>query len=250
MPQPVLYMRGYPQPSIYMRGYPPGEDVQSQKEMVDDLVLIADLKPELLEEVSQRLSAIPGFLEPARLHEMLQELTKDSRVAEALVRALRSIEPDHREEFLASLEHLPREESGELDSQRLARLKDNLAKLVQPYAAMKRFEKAVRLAEATGNRFYSVELLCDLRPIFDDTRTKIEGMIPYTRLHLVAIGEDGLPLSFEVELSRQDVSDLSDKARKAEQKLAALMRFVADQVPNGCPSLPLNRAPIRDEDDA
>jgi len=132
----------------------------------------------------------------------------------------------------------------------LARLGEILPNLIQPYPAMARFEKAERLANLTGQELESMELICDLRPIFDEDRKQIEGMMPYTRLHIVATGADGLPKSFEAELTHQQVIDLRKKGEKAESKLAVLRKSVESWLPGRLPDLPLTRVVRKESSDA
>jgi len=95
----------------------------------------------------------------------------------------------------------------------------------------------------------TVDLICDLRPIFNDNRKNVEGLLPYTRLHIVATGEDGLPKPFEVELSHQQVIDLSEKTEKAKNKLEALCQSIQKWLPDGLPDLPLTRIPRKESSD-
>ena len=74
--------------------------------------------------------------------------------------------------------------------------------------------------------------------------------MPYARLHLVATGEDGLPNSFEAELTQQQVHDLAEKASKAKSKLDVLRGSVEMWVPGGLPDLPLTRVTRKESSDA
>jgi hypothetical protein len=113
------------------------------------------------------------------------------------------------------------------------------------------FQKAERLSTLTGQRLESFDLICDLRPIFDESREHLEGMMPYTRLRVVAIGADGLPEAFESELTRQQVHDLAQKASKAAQKLDVLLDAIeTNWLPGGLPDLPLTREPRKEPTDA
>ena len=109
----------------------------------------------------------------------------------------------------------------------------------------------IRLATLTGQKLESIELICDLRPIFDKLRKHLEGMMPYTRLRVVATGADGLPDAFETELTRQQVHDLAEQVSKAAQKLDVLASAIETEwLPGGLPDLPLTRAPRKGPSDA
>jgi hypothetical protein len=164
---------------------------------------------------------------------------------------LQNLEPKDTKTLLQGLaEQGKQEKDFPLDEAELARLGEILPKLIQLYPALTRFEKAERLAKLTGQELESIELICDLRPIFDDDRKRIEGMMPYTRLHIVATGADGLPKSFEAELTHQQVSDLREKVAKADSKLDVLRKSVESWLPGRLPDLPLTRVTRKESSDA
>ena len=235
MPEPVVYIRGFP-PFLE---YPGASGV-----MVDDLKTIADLSDEQIAGIRQHLAEADGFLDPKRLLAVIREVIQDSKSAEAVRRAIRSLNPSTTGRIIAGLEQ-------DLDDKEFPfdRLKQVLSELIQPYPALTRFQKAERLAKVTGQQLETVELICDLRPIFDENREELEGMMPYTRLRVVATGEDGLPKPFEVDLTHQQVLDLAEKAGKAKSKLAVLRRSVETWLPGRLPNLPLTRIPRKESSD-
>ena len=100
-----------------------------------------------------------------------------------------------------------------------------LATLIRPYPALLRQAKAERLADAVNLRAEAVDLICDLRPVFDDERCRIEGLIPMTTIKIVASGVDRFPISFEAVLSARDVLTLQKKVQDAVDKLNKLGEF-------------------------
>jgi hypothetical protein len=111
-------------------------------------------------------------------------------------------------------------------------------KISNCWNALDRQAKAENLGKATGQRLQSVQLVCDLRPIFDNERKTIDGFLPITTMHIVFEGADGLPDSFDVILSEKDVERLSEHTRFAKNKLAA-MKCVAEQLNTPIPSTDL-----------
>jgi len=112
-----------------------------------------------------------------------------------------------------------------LSPDELSDLKRLLPLIIRPYPARQRQAKAERLAVATSMRVEAVDLVCDIRPVFDDSRTNVEGVIPFTTLKVVATGVDQFPISFEAVLSASDVLALLKKAELAVAKLNALGRL-------------------------
>ena len=235
-----------PEPVIYLRGLPPSTD----SSMLADLKAVSTLRDDEADALRKQLSQVKGFLDPKALSAEVRRTIKVEATARSVLTTLQNLEPKDTKRLVEALAE--RGEQGKdfpLNEAEIARLDEILPKLIQPYPSLARFEKAERLAKLTGQELESIELICDLRPIFDEDRKQIEGMMPYTRLHIVATGADGLPKSFEAELTHRQVNDLREKAAKAESKLAVLRKSVESWLPEGLPDLPLTRAPAKKASD-
>ena len=217
--------------------------------MLKDLEAVSELTEDQIAALRHRLEAATGFLDPKKLTGIIRQCISDDRTAGAVQRTLRNLSPGTVERLLQSLEEYSKDKDFPLKKQTLDKLRPTLPKLVVDTPGLRRFEKAERLATLTGRQLEAIDVICDLRPIFDETRTQIEGMMPYTRLHLSITGDDGLPRSFEVELTAQQVHELVEKAGKAEEKLTVLRSKVNDWQSGGLPDLPLTRAPRKESND-
>jgi hypothetical protein len=213
--------------------------------MVEDLKLIAGLPDEQIATLRQQLRKASHFLNPKALLATIQEVVQVPESGGAVCRAILNLNPSNANQIIANLEK-------DLDDKDFPfeRLKMVMSELIQPYPALARFEKAERLAKVTGRQLETIDLICDLRPIFDENQKNLEGMMPYTRLHIVVTGEDGLPKPFEAELTHQQVADLAEKAEKAKSKLKVLRQSVENWLPGGLPDLPLTRTPPKESNDA
>lgn len=218
--------------------------------MLADLKEVAALSDADVKDLSQRLASAKGFLDPKALAATIRQVVHKEDAAQSIRRALRNLGPKDVEPLLKALADRGQEEGFPLAKDSLDRLARILPELIQTYPALARFEKAERLAKLTGQELESFELICDLRPIFDESRTQLEGMMPYTRLRLVAKGADGLPNAFEAELSAQAVHDLARKAAKAIEKLDVLRKTVEKIAPDGMPDIPWTRAAKTEATDA
>jgi len=218
--------------------------------MLADLQAVADLTDEQIKMLRRRLSEAKGFLAPKSLRTTIRQVVADDDKAGSVQGALRNLDPKDVERLLRALSERREGKGFPLEETMLARLRQVLPELIQPYPALTRFEKAKRLATLTGQQLESIEVICDLRPIFDEDRKHLEGMMPYTRLRVVATGPDGLPNAFEAELTQQQVHDLVDKASKAKDKLDVLRKSVEKWLPGGYPDLPLTRVPRKESSDA
>lgn len=233
MPEPIIYIRGL-QPPI-------ADQLLANPDMIRDLKVIAELSDDKLPLLRQKLFEIGGFLDPKTLLVQIREIVEDPNMAESIRRALRVLTSNDVEPLLISIEKNREEKRSLIDQNAIDRLKYILPELIQPYPGWVRYRKAESLSRVTGNELESIELICDLRPIFDESRKTIEGLMPYTRLRVVVTGSDGLPNSFEAELTRQQVDDLAEKTNKAKEKLELLSKSIQEWVPDGLPDLPLTR---------
>ncbi len=192
MAEPVFYIRGLPQ--ALFEATPEG--------LWNDLKAIIDLSDELLDKLYKHLSEAQGFLNPKALLATIQTIVENPDVAKAVQRIIINVRPSQVGQMVTFLEEKSKENGFPFDQAQLKRLNQILKNLIRPYPSLSRFLKAEHLANITGQQLEAVELICDVRPIFDESRKNVEGMMPYTRLHIVATGEDGLPNAFEVELTR------------------------------------------------
>jgi hypothetical protein len=215
----------------------------------NDLKAIIDLSDGLLDKLYKHLSEAQGFLNPKALLETIQTIVEDSNAAKAAQRIIINVRPSQVGQLVTFLEEKSKDKDFPFDQAQLKRLKQILKNLIRPYPSLSRFLKAEHLANITGQQLEAVELICDLRPIFDESRKNIEGMMPYTRLHIVATGEDGLPKAFEAELTHQQVIDLAEKTGKAKSKLETLHQSIENWLPGGLPDLPLTRIPQKESSD-
>ena len=244
MPEPVIYIRG---------GLRSPGDLASTADpgIMAHLKAVSTLSADETKALHERLSQTKGFLDPRALAAEVRRTVKVEETALSVLTTLQNLGPEDTKGLVEGLAvRGEKEKDFPLGKTELTRLSEILPVLIQPYPALARLRKAERLAKLTGQELESIELICDLRPIFDEERKQIEGMMPYTRLHIVATGEDGLPKSFEAELTHRQVDDLREKAVKANAKLEVLRKSVEGWCPGGLPEVPLTRAPGKKASDA
>lgn len=241
-----------PDPVIYVRGFPLGLGGPSEAHhtMLEDLKAVSGLADAQVEAIRKRLLETKGFLSTPRLLALIRDVVNDENTARSVQRAVRNLAPSEVESFLKNLSGGDGDKRPRLEKDILDELRKKLPRLIQPYPALARQQKAERVAALTGDALESIQLVCDLRPVFDESRKEVEGMMPYTRLRLVVTGVDGLPRSFNAELTHQQVHDLADKAKKAIAKLDVLREVVEKWLPGGLPDLPLTRVTSKESDDA
>jgi len=107
-------------------------------------------------------------------------------------------------------------------------------------STLRRQAKAERLTSVTGQKLKSLDLVCDLRPVFNEPRTRIEGLIPMTTLRVTCEGVDGLPVGVEAIMSVKDLNQLAKSVQYAQAKLRALEEFIVE-AGSAIPSTELTR---------
>lgn len=229
MADPVFYFRGAPKP-------PTGEWLRS--DLVSDVALFAGLGDEQVEEVANDLSTHSGFLNKDGLKEIvgrhLGEVAELGRIASVLWFVLSPPfvveDGGFVRELSQSLRRWQQKHADDanppcpISPEEIDRIERRLERLVADVPSFERQKKATRLQSATGQALEHFEMICDLRPIFDADRERIEGWLPLTHLKLVSETEAGLPVAFEAVVSESMVRRLHEAAGNALKKLASLRR--------------------------
>lgn len=205
------------------------------RSLLESLRILLEVGEEGVQHIAASLDKANGYLSDESLESLIASVIGDdeanvARLTNLLMRGtslLREGEPptallDYLEDPLAGP---PGRKTNPLTADEKATLSGLLPKVIRRYPALERQAKALRLAEAFPLRAEAVNLICDLRPVFDDTRTQVEGVIPLTTLKVVASGVDRFPVSFEAVLSARDVLALQKEVENAVAKLNALGKF-------------------------
>lgn len=108
-------------------------------------------------------------------------------------------------------------------------LTDRLRKLVaEPNGIAKQY-KARDLVDAIGSELDSFRIICDIRPIFDRNRERIDGAIPLTVLRLDYTKPDGESAEVEVRLTENQISQFEEKIADTKLKLKMIKDLLAQQ---------------------
>jgi Ca2+-binding EF-hand superfamily protein len=236
MTEPVLIVRG-----PFPFGGPdadPESLVQSDGFLRDARILIKT-DEDRFQGALKVFDAYDGFLDMEALRKLLTEPLGDADSAASVARFIHHFDRVRKrfkvdpEEYLSALnEALARQEGTREDNRKplsaeeRSKLNDRLKQLLKPNRSLTRQAKAEELASVLGSRLEDVQLICDLRPIFDPERKVVEGMIPLTTLKLVVTGPSGLPVTMEAWLTHEQVESLTRKCDLAKRKLEALGTFL------------------------
>jgi hypothetical protein len=211
-------------------------DLSVSQQMVEDLLSVSEVAADVIETLAATIKAESGFLGAKRLGKLVRQLLPDERQASATVTALEHVRPNGVEEVLSTIRQWRDADSrnaAKFPEEAMFALETKLPRLIQPYPALKRYRKARRLASIMGNAAEAVEVICDLRPVFDQDRDHVEGFVPLTTLKLVYEDQNDETRVLEVRLSEELLDALMTKGNMARQKLKVLRQMVGEWIPEG-----------------
>ena len=84
--------------------------------------------------------------------------------------------------------------------------------------------KCENLQTIIGNQFQDVDIICDIRPIFDATHEIVEGLIPITVLKFSYLTQVEETKALEIVLTEEHIDYLAGKIRAAKKKLDVLQK--------------------------
>jgi hypothetical protein len=113
------------------------------------------------------------------------------------------------------------------DDRRL--LVDRLRALAADPVGLAKQYKARQLVDATGSKLDEFQLICDIRPIFDQARERIEGAIPLAVLRLEYTSPDGDSAVVEVHVTEKQLEEFGSNIETAKRKLKLIKELVAKQ---------------------
>lgn len=132
--------------------------------------------------------------------------------------------------FGGKVEAMTREHNAEhFSAEQIERLRNCLQLLAIDANGLHRQKKAEALLTRTGNALQDVAITCDLRPVMDDKREHVCGVIPLTTMTLEIESEDGLPKAYDIRLSAAQLRDLHEEVTVALRKLESFDGFCREK---------------------
>lgn len=186
-----------------------------------DAKAIADLPGEIFSSVVQQLSNCSKFMPSENLEAFFKEIIPDDPVASALKRLVWNMH-----EYLAS--YFGGESSDLFEEVKDALLESDdgfdkplfearLKELIEAGACVARQLKAQRLATATSQTFHSMTIVSDMRPVFDRSKTTVDGVVTVNTLTIL-VYQDGFPKHYDYVVSLDDLKKIKKSAEEAIQK--------------------------------
>ena len=123
-------------------------------------------------------------------------------------------------------------------------LVDRICKLVAEPVGIAKQYKARQLVDAIVAELDTFRIICDIRPIFDDKRERIDGAIPLAILRLEYSKPDGETDVVELRVTEEQLARLGERITDASLKLKLIKDLLAGE---GIP-IPRTKSTIAEDD--
>lgn len=227
-----------PPRSLFL-GPPPfrllAEHLAKDEGFVSDGRAVLNISAESFDKLVLELTEFDGFLGRGALSEFVVRTLQKEEDPDTVGRVISNLNRYIREsdepvpESLQLLKRAIKEHAEGLDDEQRAELGQRLEVLLTKPTGFGLQHKAEQLAEATGTDLADLQIICDVRPVFDDARKRIEGAIPVSTLRLELGESDGGTSSVEVRLSEGQIADLCEKAESARRKVTLIKNMLGEK---------------------
>jgi hypothetical protein len=210
-----------------------------------DAKLFASIPDTVFEAAISAISGHQGFLDGQEFASVLGPIVSDADQREALIRLVTNLSEFRRNAGISP------ERAGQilrdsfeavrgLDTTTTGTVSTRLPHVLALHPAVEKQAKAQSVATALGGSLVEAKLISDIRPVFDEDRQRVEGLIPVTTMK-VSVEFDYEVKVFEVRLTEAQVMALCEESGRAKQKLQTLKKLIVNQgypLPNTTMTVP------------
>ena len=202
----------------------------NEPNFIRDAKVLANLDEAQYASLLENLQIRQVFLDYDSVYSTVQNALADPEPIQRLIVGLNLMikkSEDGRTESLKLLENAIR---GSKEFSELPTLADRILQLLE-VDGLSLQSKAEHLA-SVGVGVDALEIVCDLRPVFNSKRTEVAGMMPVITLYLDVEGKDSPVI---LSLSEDMLESLISKAMDASQKISVLEELCQEKkikVPN------------------
>ena len=206
------------------------------RSMIENLRTLADTSTESIEKLRKWLEQQDGFVSDSSLIDVISVCFPNDEQGSAVFNTLQNLNADDLDQALETIQvwrnSRPKNAQDFSDEQLLA-TEARLRNLVRNYPALNRTRKAKRLRVVLGNELKGVAFICDARPVFDEERDHIEGLISVTTMKLFYERQNLDGEEIEITLSAGQLDQLIEEAEKARKKLRVMKASIGEWLPAG-----------------
>jgi hypothetical protein len=196
-------------------------------EMVHDLRAIAQLDARTVERIVEQLSQIQGLTAKESVKEGVQSCLPDSNadLADKIVRTLLNMGESDADRVVKTVDRWrgsTPDRGAFFTDEMFVCLEHNLETLAVKLPSVELLRKANNLLREVGNEFKGIAFFCDMRPVFDESRERVEGFVLLANMRLKYVSQDGERHACEVALTEDELKTVVKSAEKALAKLEVL----------------------------
>lgn len=196
----------------------------------DELKAVSTIPQDRFDALSKAIVTYPTFLDRATLAEIVaKELpAADAKQITKVITRMNRIfrdSSDSVEGGLKVFENVISKRSDDFPNPKL--IASRLRELIALPAGLAKQKKAEVLADATEDEIGDISIVCDIRPIFDEERAQIDGVIAVTIMRFELIGPGGLVSAVECRLTEKQLDRLCKISDAARRKLSAIREFAS-----------------------
>ncbi len=224
------------------------ESLAQDKTFVQDAFNVLRIEPPVFDQLLSGLG-LPRFLDRTEIRDVVVCTLGDGELADKISRLIGQLSAmvQEAEEPAQEAMHLLRDalvnkcEDGDVEQR--SQIAVRLERLILEPPGLTQQHKAEQLASLVEVELDQAQLICDVRPVFNDDRTEIQGAVPISRLILDLTRPDGTSVRTEVGITEAQILELRDRADAAIRKLDALNRFLTTPTPVLIPRTSATRRP-------
>ncbi|MGA2497444.1 MAG: hypothetical protein ABSH20_06870 [Tepidisphaeraceae bacterium] len=239
----------------YILGNPPfrflAGHLAQDKDFISDAQCILKIDEDAYCRLAAELGKSGAFLGHPALNAIAEEVlgkSEDARTIASIIYRVGGMLYDtdmSATEAMAALGKAIEEKADSLEPKDRRILTARLRALTAEPTGLAKQYKAQKLAEATNAELDKVQLICDIRPIFDQSRERIEGAIPLAMLRLEYSEADGDSEVVEVRITEKQIAELELLVVTAKRKLTLIKELLATQHV----AVPATKATITEEEE-
>ena len=198
--------------------------------MLEDLYDVAHLESEQIAKISQVISELDGLSKNEEVESLIDAVLSDDQESSGakIYKVVKSIDEEDVPkiiELVKAWAQRKEERKNVFPDSLIEKLTSNLKSLVDKSGAIDLIKKADRLVRDTSNELDSFKFVCDLRPVFDDPREKIQALVLLANFRVRFTKQDGTKGSFEIALTEDELNELKKKTEQALSKLNVMKKL-------------------------
>lgn len=202
-------------------------------DFLEDAQCILELDEDAYLRLATQLGNADTFLSRSDLGTIVDEvLGEDSGRVASIIYRIADIVHDADMDVVDAMDALGtaiEEKAESLKPQERRTLTERLRKLAAEPIGIAKQCKARQLVDAVGAELDDFRIICDIRPIFDQKRERIDGAIPLAILRLEYSKPDGESTVVELRVTEKQIAKFGEKIADANLKLRLIKELLTSQ---------------------